>query len=102
MRAALLLLSLLVVIQADADETIRCGSHIVNSSMSPGEILAKCGEPTSREVQEVDVRAPTGNGGTYKVGTTTIEIWTYDRGSRAAPIRIEIDGDKVRSIKRIY
>ena len=101
MRAALLLLSLIAAAPVFADETIRCGSSIVNSSMSVAEIVDKCGEPASKEVREEEVRARNPNGASVVVGTTVIEEWTYDRGSRAAPIRITIVDGKVRSIERI-
>ncbi len=101
MRTAFLLLTLIATGPVLADETIRCGSHIVNSSLSVAEIVSKCGEPASKEVREEEVRARSLNGGSYVVGTTVIEEWTYDRGSRAAPIKVTIVDGKVRSIERI-
>lgn len=101
MRTALLFMSLTAAVPVLADETIRCGSHIVNSSMSVAEIVDKCGEPASKQMREEEVRARTVNGTSVVVGTTVIEEWTYDRGSRAAPIRITLVDGKVRSIERI-
>ena len=102
MRVALMtLMTFLLSAGVAADETIRCGSHIVQSSMSVEEILSKCGEPTSKDKREEEVRARNLNGALVKTGTSIIEEWTYDRGSRAAPIRIRIVDGKVRSIERI-
>jgi hypothetical protein len=101
MRAALLLLSLIAAVPVLADETIRCGSHIVTSAMSVAEIVDKCGEPASKQAREEEVRARTPDGASVVVGTTVIEEWTYDRGRRAAPVRITIVDGKVRSIERI-
>lgn len=86
---------------AHADETIRCGKWVVNSSLSVAELVAKCGEPTAKESREEEVRARNVNGGTYRVGTTVVETWTYDRGSRAAPIRVTIVDGKIQAIERI-
>ena len=101
MRIAFLLLPALLAGSASADETIRCGSHIVTSSMSVAEILSKCGEPASKDIREEEVRTRNINGASIVVGTTVIEEWTYDRGSSAAPIRIQVVDGKVRSIERI-
>jgi hypothetical protein len=86
---------------AQADETIRCGKWVVNSSLTVGELLDKCGEPASKERKEEDVWTRNVNGGSYRSGTTVVEYWTYDRGSRAAPIRVKIVDNKIRSIERI-
>ncbi|HEY6643167.1 DUF2845 domain-containing protein [Povalibacter sp.] len=102
MRTAIpILMTLAIAATVHADETIRCGSSIVNSSMARDEILAKCGEPTAKETREEEVRARNLNGALVEVGTSVIETWTYDRGSRAAPIQITIVDGKVRSIERI-
>ena len=102
MRAGSIVSTLLLMAgTASANETIRCGSHIVTSAMAVDEILRKCGEPASRQSREEDVRAMNPNGVMVKVGTTVVEEWIYDRGSRAAPIRIRIADGKVRSIERI-
>jgi Protein of unknown function (DUF2845) len=95
------MMALAATAAASADETIRCGSRIVTSAMSAAEILDNCGEPTSKDIREEDVRTLNANGASIIVGTTVIEEWTYDRGSRAAPIRIKVVDGQVRSIERI-
>ena len=86
---------------AQADETIRCGKWVVNSSVSVAELVDKCGEPASKETREEEVWARNVNGGSHRVGTTVIESWTYDRGSQAAPVKVTIVDGKIRSIERI-
>ena len=50
--------------------------------MTVEELLDKCGEPTTKTVDQVDVHGPNANGaGNSKRGTVTVEKWTYDRGS---------------------
>ena len=79
-------------------ETVRCGSALIDESTTVEELLRKCGEPTSKRQQEQDVRVKSGTG-TRKVGTTIVEYWTYDRGTRAAPMIVTIVDGKVRSVE---
>jgi hypothetical protein len=83
-------------------ETIRCGSSVVNESVTVEELVRKCGEPTSRRSEEEDVRVRTPNdlnSNTRKIGTTVTEYWTYDRGGQAPPVLVTIRDGKVRSIQ---
>jgi hypothetical protein len=82
---------------AACDELFRCGSWLVSSQTSVAELLQKCGEPSSRQVSTEDARAHVVGGGTQKVGTTTTEIWRYDRGSKM--IVTIVDGN-IQSIER--
>jgi hypothetical protein len=70
------------VVQAD---TLVCGNKLIEEGESASQVLAKCGEPTSKEVRTEPVRARNAAGGTRVVGTTQTEIWTYDRGSGKFP-----------------
>jgi len=85
---------------ATCDELFRCGDWVVSSQMSVAELIEKCGEPSSRQVSTEDVRAKIARGGTEKVGTTTTEIWRYDRGSRAAAMIVTIVDGKLLGIER--
>ncbi len=77
-----------------AGDTMRCGSKIVSVGMTAAEVLKYCGEPTSREVEEHDVRS-----GGRVIGKTQLNRWTYNRGSRGKPKVLEFDQDKLISIK---
>ena len=63
-RTAVLALTLLGA-SAFAGDTFRCGSKLIEPGMTQSEVLAQCGEPTSRIVEDQDVRS-----GTRVVGTT--------------------------------
>jgi len=76
-----------------AVETLRCGSKIVKVGMMMDEVRKYCGEPTSTEVVEHDVRS-----GNRVTGTTYENIWTYRRGSNK-PARLHFDNDKLLSIR---
>jgi len=85
-------------------ETMRCGSWLVDASVTVEELVRKCGEPASRryEEQDIRVRSPNDlNSNTRKIGTTVTEYWTYERGTQAAPMLVTIVDGKVRSIERI-
>ena len=82
-------------------ETFRCGQSIASPDMSVEELLEKCGEPTSKDVSVQDVYGPTNSGkGRTKVGTTTIETWTYDRGSQSFPMVVTIVDGRIKSMER--
>jgi hypothetical protein len=83
-------------------ESIRCGSSVVDESVTVEELVRKCGEPASKRSEEQDVRVRTPNdlnSNTRKIGTTVTEYWTYDRGDQAPPVLVTIRDGKVRSIQ---
>jgi hypothetical protein len=90
----LILFLCLVATQVSAEDTLRCGSKIVRVGMTSAEVLKYCGEPTSKEVEEHDVRS-----GGRVVGKTQLNRWTYDRRSVGEPKVLEFDQDKLMSIK---
>jgi len=92
--------ALLLPVAAFADETFRCGKWIASSAMTVAELTGKCGEPTSRESRTEDVKARNNNVGLMmKVGETTVETWTYERGANPAMVVIIVDG-QIKSIDR--
>ncbi len=96
----LILAATLLPLAASADETFRCGQWIASSAMTVSELVAKCGEPTTRESRTEDVKARNNNVGLLvKVGETTIETWTYDRGANPAMVVTIVDG-LIKSIER--
>jgi hypothetical protein len=83
-------------------ETIRCGSWLVDASVTVEELVRKCGEPASKQIEEEDVRVRSSyDSSTRIIGTTVTEYWTYDRGTQAAPVLVTITDGKIRSIERI-
>jgi hypothetical protein len=90
---------LLVVVPriGTSDELFRCGSWIASADMSVRELVKRCGEPSSKQVSTEDVYSSEFHN---KVGTTTIEVWRYDRGPRAAPMLVTIVDGQIRSMER--
>jgi Protein of unknown function (DUF2845) len=95
MRVAAMIFALLVVLPTvcRSDGFFRCGNLLVSADMSVTELLATCGEPSSKDVSTHDVY----NQG-VRVGPSTTEIWRYDRGSRAPPMIVTIIDGQIQSI----
>jgi hypothetical protein len=66
-------------------DTLACGNRLIETGDTATDVLATCGEPTSREVVTEPVHVRTRAGGTRVIGTTQKEIWVYDRGSGKFP-----------------
>jgi hypothetical protein len=94
---------LLLALSAPAahSESFRCGQWIASPAMSVDELLEKCGTPTSKAVSVEDVYGPTAAGkGRVKVGTTTIETWTYDRGTQSSAMVVTIVDGRIKNMER--
>lgn len=100
LHRALALSAALFLAQGTAAETFRCGQWIASAEMSVAELLEKCGEPTTRSIRHEDILARSAGGGTQRIGTTTIETWTYDRGSQSFAMVVTIIDGKIKSMER--
>ena len=83
-----------------AAESMRCGSSIVNETTSVAELLAKCGEPLSKDVKAEDVYSRNPQGFTQKIGTRITERWIYQRSSQSLPMAVTIVDGKVTRLER--
>jgi hypothetical protein len=91
----------LAVPLAHADESMRCGRWIVDSDLSVEELVTRCGEPASKQIDTTEVRHKNANGvGTRTGGTTTTELWLYDRGSSSFKMVVTIVDGKIKSIDK--
>jgi len=100
-RSATILLFLALASPAAIAETFRCGQWIASPDMSVEELVEKCGAPASKSVETIDVYGPTvGGAGRVKRGKSTIETWTYDRGSQSFAMVVTIVDGKIKSMVR--
>jgi hypothetical protein len=76
-----------------ARETLRCTGKIITTGMMMDEVLNYCGEPQSRDTEEIPVRS-----GNRVTGSTKIHTWVYQR-SGGKPASLTFDQDKLISIK---
>jgi Protein of unknown function (DUF2845) len=97
MKVVRILGALLVLIPSAGicDGYFRCGSSLVSSDTSVADLLKKCGEPSSKKISVEDAFGPNGQ----KTGTTRVETWRYDRGSRAAAMIVRVVDGQIESIK---
>lgn len=96
--AAFMVLFMLSVASVNADSS-RGGRRVVSEDLSPAEIREKCGEPDSKTTETVEVRGPDARpGNVIKLGTSTIERWTYRRGMQAAQMVVTIVDGTVKSV----
>ena len=87
-----LLLAGLATAPALADDSFVCGSRIIELGLTQAEVLAQCGAPTSKDVQEEAVRS-----GNRTVGVTQKSRWTY--ASYSSTRVLVFDGDKLVGIE---
>jgi hypothetical protein len=80
---------------AVCDGYFRCGSALISADVSLNELVHKCGYPSSTETSVVAVRNQYG----VKVGTSSVEVWRYDRGPRAAAMLVKVVDGKIQNIK---
>ncbi len=91
----------LAIAQPVPAEGFRCGQRIATPDMTVAELLEACGEPTTKNVEIVDVYGPNTQGaGNIKRGTVTVETWTYDRGSQASAMVVRIEDGTIRKMER--
>ena len=92
-------LTLATAVQAWADDVLRCGTAIVDVGMVAAQVVARCGEPLTREVESAPVRARGAKGAVKTVGNTRVERWTYDRGYGQLPALLTFEHGKLKSIE---
>jgi hypothetical protein len=87
-----------VAISAEAGESFRCGQWIITDELTLAELRAKCGEPSSKTAETVQVRGKAGTGSVSR-GTSTTEHWTYVLSSGANYVVTVVDGE-IKKIER--
>ena len=77
---------------AMADGDFRCGSKIISTGMTQSQVLDACGEPATKDVEDVDVRS-----GNQVVGRTAVWRWTYEMSGTTRVL--VFDQDTLKSIE---
>ncbi len=83
----------LVASSGVAEAGLTCGRSVVLPGAGKGEVLAKCGPPTSRRA--MDGKALQGRASARGGGR---EIWVYDLGSRQLVRYLTFDKGRLRGI----
>jgi len=101
MNSRILAVAMLAASLAQASETLRCGTWLVDNEATVAELRAKCGEPVSKESKTEEIRSRNVSGhGTHVVGTTTTERWYYQRSPGALRRVVTIQDGKIKSIDK--
>ena len=88
-----------VSFQTRAEDTMQCrNGRLINTGMITAEVVARCGQPKSRVVDEIPVHARTPNGNVVQTGTTRAERWIYARGQGQFDAQLTFEDDKLRRI----
>lgn len=82
-----------------ADDVLRCGGSLVTVGMVAAQVVAKCGEPKTKSVEEVPIRVRRQTGAVNTIGVTQVERWTYDRGYGQFPALLTFEEGKVKSLE---
>lgn len=84
---------------ADAYGSLRCQGRIIDRGATMAQILALCGPPETRIIEEVPVRARTAAGFSRFIGIAQTEYWEYDRGWGRFPAVLWFQDGKVKRIE---
>lgn len=85
---------------ASADNSMRCAAGaIIDVGMVADQVVAKCGQPKSKEVEDVPIRVRNANGAVNVIGTARVERWTYERGYGQFPALLTFEEDKLKTIE---
>lgn len=80
MRIKWLLFVLVLVVSVGRGEaTFTCGVWTPRVGMHSFDVKAACGNPDSRVMERIPIRAKGADGLTYVRGYGQVERWTYDR-----------------------
>jgi hypothetical protein len=80
-------------------DTFRCGDVLVSERSSASEIVSKCGAPTSKTVSDVQPTVRNKYGAVVRLPAVRTEVWTYDRGRGALPMRVTVVDGKVKAVE---
>jgi hypothetical protein len=80
-------------------DTLRCGNVLIRAGAAAAYVLAKCGTPDAKSQLTEPVWARRLNGTTYVVGTTTQDIWRYERRPGQFPAVLTFEGGVLRKLE---
>jgi len=76
--AAVVTLQIVLANPASAEDSFRCGTHLITLGHTKGEVLAKCGPPSTKGYQ----------------------TWTYSRGSTKFVTVLRFSGEKLTNVEQ--
>ena len=98
-RLTALILMLCYCVTADAYGSLRCNGKIIDSGITMAKVLALCGPPKNRVIEQVPVRSRTVTGFSRFSGVSYTELWEYDRGWGKFPAILRFEDQKLRRVE---
>ncbi len=93
-----LALLLLYCETAGAYGSLRCQGKLIDRGTTMAQVLALCGPPRSRIIEEVPMRSRVMSGFTRFAGLAVTERWEYDRGWGKFPAVLTFQDGTLRRI----
>ena len=84
---------------ADAYGSLRCKGKIIDPGMSMAKVLALCGEPRVRIIEQAPVRSRNFTGFSRFAGVAFTEIWEYDRGWGKFPAILRFQDETLKRVE---
>jgi hypothetical protein len=91
------LTALLLAASAQAGQLV-CKDKIIDTGTTAAQVLAACGEPVSKKVENETVR-DAGARAAGEVHQSTVEIWRYERHSRKLTTLVTLRDGKVAAVE---
>ena len=99
LNIGILMLTAQSAVADDNRDSLRCGSSIISIGSTAGEVLYKCGEPSSGSQREsVTIN---GNRQYRTIITNDIEDWIYNFGPNQFQYQITLKNGRVKRIQSL-
>ncbi len=83
---------------ADAYGSLRCQGKFIDPGTTMAQVLALCGPPRSRVIEEAPIRSRILTGFTRFAGVAVTERWEYDRGWGKFPAVLTFQGGTLKRV----
>ncbi|MGI9204965.1 MAG: DUF2845 domain-containing protein [Woeseiaceae bacterium] len=84
---------------ADAYGSLRCKGKIIDVGMSMNKVLALCGKPDSRKIEQAPVRHRNVIGFSSYSGISHTELLEYNRGWGKFPVVLRFEDETLRRVE---
>jgi len=98
-RLTVLALMLCYCGTADAYGSLRCKGKIIDTGITMAKVLALCGPPKARIIEQAPVRSRTATGFSRFIGVSYTELWEYDRGWGKFPAVLRFQDEILKRVE---
>ena len=83
----------------EAYGSLRCKGKIISPGVTMTKIMALCGPPKTRIIEQVPVRSRIVTGFSRFNGVSYTELWEYDRGWGKFPVVLRFQDEMLRRVE---